>query len=90
MLKAEDWPGLAKSAALRAASNRGDARRISILVGNGAMFLPEELDRGAEGTMTGFAYPEMMVDAWAWATCRRLTLAHEPPSRALVIASGPF
>src|SRR5690606_18120245 len=25
-------------------------------------FLPEELVRGADGAMTGFAYPEMMVD----------------------------
>ena len=25
------------------------------------MFLPEEMERGADGAMTGFAYPEMMV-----------------------------
>jgi 4-hydroxy-tetrahydrodipicolinate synthase len=60
MLKHEDWPGLAKITALRAASDRG-ARRISILTGNGGLFLPEELERGADGAMTGFAYPEMMV-----------------------------
>ena len=60
MLKHEDWPGLAKITALRAASDRG-ARRISILTGNGGLFLPEELQRGADGAMTGFAYPEMMV-----------------------------
>jgi 4-hydroxy-tetrahydrodipicolinate synthase len=59
-LQDEDWPGLAKIAALRAASDRG-ARRISILTGNGGLFLPEELQRGADGAMTGFAYPEMMV-----------------------------
>lgn len=62
MLKHEDWPGLAKIAALRAASVRGEMRRISILVGNGAIMLPEELRRGADGAMTGFSYPEMMVD----------------------------
>jgi 4-hydroxy-tetrahydrodipicolinate synthase len=28
------------------------------------MFLPEELGRGADGAMTGFAYPEMMVGVW--------------------------
>jgi 4-hydroxy-tetrahydrodipicolinate synthase len=61
MLKHEDWPGLSKISALRAASEKGE-RRISILVGNGGMFLPEELGRGADGAMTGFAYPEMMVD----------------------------
>jgi 4-hydroxy-tetrahydrodipicolinate synthase len=60
MLKHEDWPGLNKISALRAASEEG-ARRISILTGNGGLFLPEELMRGADGAMTGFAYPEMMV-----------------------------
>ena len=60
MLKHEDWPGLAKISALRSASDRG-ARRISILTGNGGLFLPEELRRGADGAMTGFAYPEMMI-----------------------------
>jgi 4-hydroxy-tetrahydrodipicolinate synthase len=63
MLKHEDWPGLSKISTLRAASRKGE-RRISILVGNGGMFLPEELERGADGAMTGFAYPEMMVDVW--------------------------
>lgn len=66
MLKHEDWPGLAKISALRAASGAG-ARRISILTGNGGQFLPEEMNRGADGAMTGFAYPEMMrqvIDHW--------------------------
>ena len=62
MLKHEDIPGLAKLSALRAASERGEIKRISILTGNGGgLFLPEELTRGADGAMTGFAYPEMMV-----------------------------
>jgi 4-hydroxy-tetrahydrodipicolinate synthase len=63
MLKHEDSPGLAKLSALRAASDKGDLKRVSILTGNGGgLFLPEELTRGADGAMTGFAYPEMMVD----------------------------
>ena len=63
MLKHEDCPGLAKMSAYRAAIDKGDAKRISILTGNGGgLFLPEELSRGADGAMTGFAYPEMMVD----------------------------
>jgi 4-hydroxy-tetrahydrodipicolinate synthase len=63
MLKHEDSPGLAKLSAIRAASDAGDLKRISILTGNGGgLFLPEELTRGADGAMTGFAYPEMMVD----------------------------
>lgn len=56
MIKHEDWPGLNKITALRA----GKGRRVSILTGNGGLFLPEELRRGADGAMTGFAYPEMM------------------------------
>ena len=59
MLKHEDWPGLEKITTLRQASDKG-ARRISILCGNGALYLLEELLRGADGAMTGFGYPEMM------------------------------
>jgi 4-hydroxy-tetrahydrodipicolinate synthase len=63
MLKHEDCPGLAKLSAIRAASAKGEVKRLSILTGNGGgLFLPEELIRGADGAMTGFAYPEMMVD----------------------------
>ena len=58
MLKHEDWPGLNKLSAIRAAGGR----RVSILCGNGGAFLPEEMVRGADGAMTGFSYPEMMVD----------------------------
>lgn len=61
MLKHEDWPGLGKITALRQATEHSGLRRISILVGNGGLFLSEELLRGADGAMTGFAFPEMMV-----------------------------
>lgn len=61
MLKHEDWPGLGKITTLRAASEKNGMRRISILCGNGGLFLPEEMSRGADGAMTGFCYPEMMV-----------------------------
>ena len=57
MLKHEDWPGLAKLGAVRALPGR----RVSVLAGNGGLFLPEEMRRGADGAMTGFAYPEMMA-----------------------------
>jgi 4-hydroxy-tetrahydrodipicolinate synthase len=62
MLKHEDWPGLGKLSALRALEG---LRRVSVLVGNGGVFLPEELRRGADGAMTGFAFPEMMVGVLA-------------------------
>lgn len=61
MLKHEDWPGLNKISQVRAASAAG-LRRVSILVGNGGLYLPQELARGADGAMTGFAYPEMLVE----------------------------
>jgi 4-hydroxy-tetrahydrodipicolinate synthase len=61
-LKHEDWPGLSKITALRTATENSGKRRISILCGNGGVFLPEEMARGADGAMTGFAYPEMMRD----------------------------
>lgn len=61
MLKHEDWPGLQKISDLRAAEEKG-RNRVSILCGNAGAFLPEEMQRGADGAMTGFAYPEMMVD----------------------------
>ena len=60
MLKAEDVPGLRKISKVREAEAKGQ-RRVSILVGNSAMFLPQELARGADGAMTGVAYPEMLV-----------------------------
>jgi 4-hydroxy-tetrahydrodipicolinate synthase len=78
MLKHEDSPGLAKLSALRAASDRGEARRVSILTGNGGgLFLPEELTRGADGAMTGFAYPEMMVDVIAAHAAGKIEKAHD-------------
>ena len=60
MLKHEECPGLNKISAVRKASDDG-LRRVSILCGNGGLYLPQELARGADGAMTGFAYPEMLV-----------------------------
>ena len=64
MLKHEDWPGLTKLSRIREATEQG-AGRLSILTGNSALFLPQEMQRGADGAMTGFAYPEMMVQVVA-------------------------
>ncbi|MFH1572947.1 MAG: dihydrodipicolinate synthase family protein [Acidobacteriota bacterium] len=64
MLKHEDCPGLGKITHIRAESARQELRRVSILVGNGGLYLPLELRRGADGAMTGFAYPEMLVQVF--------------------------
>ncbi len=62
MLKHEDWPGLEKITAMRGFERDGSMKRISILTGNGALFLDFEMERGADGAMTGYAFPEMLVD----------------------------
>ncbi len=74
-LKHEDWPGLDKIGALRAGGRL--KRRISILCGNGGMFLPEEMARGADGAMTGFAFPEMMVDVVRHMAAGEVERAHD-------------
>ncbi|HMO72416.1 MAG TPA: dihydrodipicolinate synthase family protein [Paracoccaceae bacterium] len=76
MLKHEDWPGLSKITALRAAEAAG-TRRLSILCGNGGQFLPEELARGADGAMTGFAYPEALAAIISAQAARDTERAHD-------------
>jgi 4-hydroxy-tetrahydrodipicolinate synthase len=61
VLKHEDWPGLDKITAVRRQEAAG-ARRLAILCGHGGILLPHELARGADGAMTGFSFPEMLVD----------------------------
>ena len=60
MLKHEDWPGLEKISTLRGFTKDGSMRPISILTGNGGLFLDFEMERGADGAMTGYAFPEML------------------------------
>jgi 4-hydroxy-tetrahydrodipicolinate synthase len=60
-LKHEDWPGLDKLTTVRRFMLDGSMRRVSILCGNGGLFLPQEFERGADGAMTGYAFPEMLV-----------------------------
>ena len=62
MLKHEDWPGLEKISRLRALQKAGELRPFSILCGNGGMFLDFEPERGADGAMTGYGYPDMLTE----------------------------
>ena len=64
MLKHEEWPGLDKLSKVKASIQDGGIRPISVLTGNGGLYLPQELQRGADGAMTGFAYPEMLVEVY--------------------------
>lgn len=61
MLKHEDWPGLGKISAVRQFEAQGEMPRLSILCGNGGLFLDFELERGADGAMTGYCFTEALV-----------------------------
>src|SRR5206468_11896863 len=52
-------------------------RRLSILSGNCGIFLPFELARGADGAMTGYAFPEMLVDVYTLMAAGRRSEAHD-------------
>src|ERR1700720_2353170 len=77
MLKHEDWPGLEKISALRTFQAEGSMRPISILTGNGGLFLDFEMERGADGAMTGYAFPEMLVDVVRLQKAGRREEAHD-------------
>lgn len=77
MLKHEDWPGLEKISTLRGFEADGSMRKISILTGNGGLFLDFEMERGADGAMTGYAFPEMLVDVVKLQKAGRRDEAHD-------------
>jgi 4-hydroxy-tetrahydrodipicolinate synthase len=77
MLKHEDWPGLEKISSLRRFQSDGFMREISILTGNGGLFLDFEMERGADGAMTGYAFPDMLVDVVALSKAGERAKAHD-------------
>jgi 4-hydroxy-tetrahydrodipicolinate synthase len=62
MFKHEDWPGLEKISTVRGFQADGSMKPISILTGNGGLFLDFEMERGVDGAMTGYAFPDMLVE----------------------------
>jgi 4-hydroxy-tetrahydrodipicolinate synthase len=77
MLKHEDWPGLEKISTLRGFQKDGSLRPLSILCGNGGLFLDFEMERGADGAMTGYAFPEMLVDVVKLSQAGKRDAAHD-------------
>ncbi len=77
MVKHEDWPGLEKLSELRRFEREGTMRRVSILCGNGGLFLDFETARGADGAMTGYAFPDMLVELVALAREGRRAAVHD-------------
>ncbi|HEX2727043.1 MAG TPA: dihydrodipicolinate synthase family protein [Beijerinckiaceae bacterium] len=77
MLKHEDWPGLDKISALRGFEKDGSMRHISILCGNGGLFLDFEMERGADGANTGYCFPDMLVDVVRLSKAGQRDAAHD-------------
>jgi len=77
MLKAEDWPGLEKISTIRTWQAEGTLRPLSIMVANGGLFLDFELERGADGSNTGYAFPEMLIDVVRLAKAGQRDAAHD-------------
>jgi 4-hydroxy-tetrahydrodipicolinate synthase len=77
MLKHEDWPGLDKISTLRGFERDGSMRHISIFCGNGGIFLDFETERGANGAMTGYCFPVMLVELIRLAAAGQRDAAHD-------------
>jgi 4-hydroxy-tetrahydrodipicolinate synthase len=77
MLKHEDWPGLEKISALRAFERDGLMRHVPILCGNNGLFLDYEMERGADGANTGYAFPDMLCDVVRLSQSQRREEAHD-------------
>ncbi|SEG42085.1 dihydrodipicolinate synthase family protein [Bosea lathyri] len=77
MLKHEDWPGLEKISTLRKFEAEGSLRKISIVTGNGGLFLDFEMERGADGANTGYAFPELLIDVVRFQKAGQRDAAHD-------------
>ena len=61
MFKHEDCPGHNKLSRLLRYRDTKLNKKFSVFVGNGGLYVPQELERGADGIMTGFGFTEMLV-----------------------------
>jgi 4-hydroxy-tetrahydrodipicolinate synthase len=77
ILKHEDWPGLEKISTLRKFESDGSLRHISILCGNGGLFLDFETERGADGAMSGYCFPDVLVETVRLAKLGDRDAAHD-------------
>ena len=83
MIKEEDLPSITKITRLR----QSTGRRVAILTGNNAMFLPMELGRGIDGPMAGFSHPEMLSGVYRLHTQGRVEEAYDLFERYLPLLS---
>ena len=80
-LKLEDPPTPTKISLIK--SRIGD--RLGIFGGLGGVFLLDELRRGSIGAMTGFAYPEVLVDI-----CKHMKIGDIPEAEELFYRHLPL
>ena len=73
VIKEEDVPSLEKISQLRA----GQGRRVQILTGNNALYLPYEMARGIDGPMAGFSHPEMLSGVYRLYVKGEIEAAHD-------------
>ena len=64
MFKHEDCPGHNKLSRLLRYRDSNLNKKYSVFVGNGGLYVPQELERGADGIMTGFAFTEILVNLY--------------------------
>jgi len=83
VLKEEDLPSLGKITRLREKGKR----RIAILTGNNAVYLPLELGRGIDGPMAGFSHPEMLSGVYRLYREGKVDAAHDLFDRYLPLLS---
>lgn len=83
VLKEEDVPSLGKITRLREKGKR----RIAILTGNNAVYLPLELGRGIDGPMAGFSHPEMLSGVYRLYREGQVDAAHDLFDRYLPLLS---
>jgi 4-hydroxy-tetrahydrodipicolinate synthase len=83
-IKAEAVPTAPKIRQLRSDDS---VRPVPILSGLGALYAPFDLEAGADGFNTGFAFPEVLMALVAAARARQWTRVHELYSRfaALIV-----
>lgn len=79
VIKEEDLPSPTKITRLR----EEVSRPVRILTGNNGLYLVQELERGADGPMAGFSYPEMLSGVHDLMTQGRRAEAHDLFNRFL-------
>ncbi len=80
VIKLEETPSVTKVTALRQLGSD-----IAIVGGLGGMYFYEELERGSNGMMTGFSYPEVLVEVY-----RAFTAGDKAKARRAFYAACPI